>query len=102
LTNNAAHVYLTFVASGSIVKFSLRIMNGAKKKHEANHGHHKADQERKKDMEVKKIIVKTRTTGSGPRTARSRSKQDMRYAVPRGSQFCKPGLGILQKGEVIP
>ncbi|KRY98611.1 hypothetical protein T4C_5397, partial [Trichinella pseudospiralis] len=39
---------------------------------------------------------------SGSRTARSRSKEDRRYAVPRGSQFCKSGLGILQKGEVIP
>ncbi|KRX92541.1 hypothetical protein T4E_8875 [Trichinella pseudospiralis] len=32
---------------------------------------------------------------SGSRTARSRSKEDRRYAVPRGSQFCKFGLGIL-------
>ncbi|KRY74961.1 hypothetical protein T4A_2549 [Trichinella pseudospiralis] len=39
---------------------------------------------------------------SGSRTARSRSKEDRRYAVPRGSQFCKSGLGILRKGEVIP
>ncbi|KRZ66880.1 hypothetical protein T10_8526 [Trichinella papuae] len=75
------------------------------------------------DMKVKKIIVKTRTTRSrsrttrsrsrtarsgsrtarcGSRTARSRSKEDKRYAVPRGSQFCKSGLGILRKGEVIP
>ncbi|KRZ39021.1 hypothetical protein T4C_7010 [Trichinella pseudospiralis] len=60
-------------------------------------------------MEVKKIIVKTRTTGSGSRmtrsrsrTARSRSIEHRRYAVPRGSQFCKSGLGILRKGEVIP
>ncbi|KRX86986.1 hypothetical protein T4E_7370 [Trichinella pseudospiralis] len=54
-------------------------------------------------------IVKTRSTGSGSRTtrrgsrtARSRSTEDRRYAVPRGSQFCKSGLGILRKGEVIP
>ncbi|KRX89548.1 hypothetical protein T4E_8738 [Trichinella pseudospiralis] len=47
-------------------------------------------------------IVKTRSTGSGSRTtrrgsrtARSRSTEDRRYAVPRGSQFCKFGLGIL-------
>ncbi|KRZ25188.1 hypothetical protein T4B_12539 [Trichinella pseudospiralis] len=24
------------------------------------------------------------------------------YVVPQGSQFCKSGIGILQKGEVIP
>ncbi|KRZ65073.1 hypothetical protein T10_2367, partial [Trichinella papuae] len=68
------------------------------------------------DMKVKRIIVKTRmarsgsrttrsrlrTARSGSRTARSRSKEDKRYAVPRGSQFCKSGLGILRKGEVIP
>ncbi|KRZ64661.1 hypothetical protein T10_103, partial [Trichinella papuae] len=59
------------------------------------------------DMKVKKIIVKSRTTRSGSRTtrsrsrtarsgsrtSRSRSKEDKRYAVPRGSQFCKSGLG---------
>ncbi|KRY96004.1 hypothetical protein T11_472, partial [Trichinella zimbabwensis] len=58
-------------------------------------------------MKVKRKIVKTRmtrsrsrttrsrlrTARSGSRTARSRSKEDKRYAVPRGSQFCKSGLG---------
>ncbi|KRZ13915.1 hypothetical protein T4C_3752 [Trichinella pseudospiralis] len=52
-------------------------------------------------MEVKKIVVKTWTIGSGSRTARSRSKEDKRYAVPRGSQFFKYGLGILRKGEYL-
>ncbi|KRY85966.1 hypothetical protein T4D_6171 [Trichinella pseudospiralis] len=60
-------------------------------------------------VEMRYKIVKTRSTGSGSRTtrsgsrtARSRSTEDRRYAVPRGSQFCKSGLGILRKGEVIP
>ncbi|KRY37420.1 hypothetical protein T4A_6247, partial [Trichinella pseudospiralis] len=42
-------------------------------------------------MEVKKLMVKIRTTGNGSqttgsrsRTARSRSKEDKRYAVPVG------------------
>ncbi|KAL1231975.1 Actinorhodin polyketide synthase bifunctional cyclase/dehydratase [Trichinella pseudospiralis] len=53
---------------------------------------HLEEQEMRRDMEVKKIIVKTRTTGSGSRmtrsrsrTARSRSIEHRRYAVPRGS-----------------
>ncbi|KRX88806.1 hypothetical protein T4E_8031 [Trichinella pseudospiralis] len=50
------------------------------------------EQEMRRDMEVKKLMVKIRTTGNGSqktgsrsRTARSRSKEDKRYAVPRGS-----------------
>ncbi|KRZ08130.1 hypothetical protein T11_16716, partial [Trichinella zimbabwensis] len=34
--------------------------------------------------------------------ARDASKGHTVYAVPHGSQFCKSGIGILQKGEVIP
>ncbi|KRX97514.1 hypothetical protein T4E_4520 [Trichinella pseudospiralis] len=61
------------------------------------------------DMEAKKIIVKTWTTVSGLRTAQADrgrheadQKEDKWYAVPRGSQFSKYGLGKLRKGEVIP
>ncbi|KRZ42300.1 hypothetical protein T4C_9057, partial [Trichinella pseudospiralis] len=34
-------------------------------------------------------------------TKQYKGRQEV-YAVPRGSQFCKSGLGILRKGEVIP
>ncbi|KRY80975.1 hypothetical protein T4D_15655 [Trichinella pseudospiralis] len=34
-------------------------------------------------------------------TKQNKRSQEV-YAVPRGSQFCKSGLGILRKGEVIP
>ncbi|KRX18628.1 hypothetical protein T07_1973 [Trichinella nelsoni] len=34
-------------------------------------------------------------------TKQNKKRQKV-YAVPRGSQFCKSGLGILRKGEVIP
>ncbi|KRX91266.1 hypothetical protein T4E_2236, partial [Trichinella pseudospiralis] len=42
------------------------------------------------------------TRRSNTRTTRSGIKKGRRYAVPRGSQFCKSGFGILRKGEVIP
>ncbi|KRY69150.1 hypothetical protein T4A_2814 [Trichinella pseudospiralis] len=56
----------------------------------------------KEEEQERKRGSGSRTTRSGSRTARSRSTEDRRYAVPRGSQFCKSGLGILRKGEVIP
>ncbi|KRZ17914.1 hypothetical protein T11_6718 [Trichinella zimbabwensis] len=34
-------------------------------------------------------------------TKQNKKRQKV-YAVPHGSQFCKSGLGILRKGEVIP
>ncbi|KRX29372.1 hypothetical protein T06_9472, partial [Trichinella sp. T6] len=34
-------------------------------------------------------------------TKQNKKRQKV-YAVPRGSLFCKSGLGILRKGEVIP
>ncbi|KRY71750.1 hypothetical protein T4A_7735 [Trichinella pseudospiralis] len=133
VATKGALVCLTYVASGSVAKRFPKafhiftcitiIENGAHlygKVNEEEKGEdaddtkpifrvHLEEQEMRRDMEVKKIIVKTRTTGSGSRmtrsrsrTARSRSIEHRRYAVPRGSQFCKSGLGILRKGEVIP
>ncbi|KRY69151.1 hypothetical protein T4A_2814 [Trichinella pseudospiralis] len=60
------------------------------------------DEKRYKIVKTRSTGSGSRTTRSGSRTARSRSTEDRRYAVPRGSQFCKSGLGILRKGEVIP
>ncbi|KRX61677.1 hypothetical protein T09_4895 [Trichinella sp. T9] len=78
---------------------------------EANHGRHEAEQEKTRDMNneekkkrkhrrlVEQIADDTKRIADGTKQNKKRQKV---YAVPRGSQFCKSGLGILRKGEVIP
>ncbi|KRY38529.1 hypothetical protein T01_5446, partial [Trichinella spiralis] len=49
--------------------------------------------------DTKRIADGTKQIADGTKQNKKRQKV---YAVPRGSQFCKSGLGILRKGEVIP
>ncbi|KRY03701.1 hypothetical protein T12_11219, partial [Trichinella patagoniensis] len=49
--------------------------------------------------DTKQITDGTKRIADGTKQNKKRQKV---YAVPRGSQFCKSGLGILRKGEVIP
>ncbi|KRZ60918.1 hypothetical protein T02_2508 [Trichinella nativa] len=47
----------------------------------------------------KQITDDTKRIADGTKQNKERQKV---YVVPRGSQFCRSGLGILRKGEVIP
>ncbi|KRX61409.1 hypothetical protein T09_5241 [Trichinella sp. T9] len=47
----------------------------------------------------KQITDDTKRIADGTKQNKKRQKV---YVVPRGSQFCRSGLGILRKGEVIP
>ncbi|KRY55243.1 hypothetical protein T03_101, partial [Trichinella britovi] len=49
--------------------------------------------------DMKRIADDTKRIADGTKQNKKRQKV---YAVPRGSLFCKSGLGILRKGEVIP
>ncbi|KRX22974.1 hypothetical protein T07_2631, partial [Trichinella nelsoni] len=71
---------LTYVASGSIVERSLSSLRAFK--------------------EWSKENVKTRTTRSRSRTTIREAEQEKTKSL--GSQFCRSGIGILRKGEVIP
>ncbi|KRX34679.1 hypothetical protein T05_15454 [Trichinella murrelli] len=80
-----ALVRLTYVASGSVVKRSLSLFT-------AFHMNNEEKKKRKHGRLVEQIADGTKQN----------KKRQKVYAVPRGSQFCKSGLGILRKGEVIP
>ncbi|KRZ47409.1 hypothetical protein T02_307 [Trichinella nativa] len=54
---------------------------------------------RKHGRLVEQIADDMKRIADGTKQNKKRQKV---YAVPRGSQFCKSGLGILRKGEVIP
>ncbi|KRX36490.1 hypothetical protein T05_12621, partial [Trichinella murrelli] len=87
-------VRLTYVASRSVVKRrSLNMNNEEKKKRK----HRRLVEQIADDM--KRIADDTKRIADGTKQNKKRQKV---YAVPRGSQFCKSGLGILRKGEVIP
>ncbi|KRY16992.1 hypothetical protein T12_471 [Trichinella patagoniensis] len=49
--------------------------------------------------DTKQITDGTKQNADGTKQNKNRQKV---YVVPRGSLFCKAGLGILRKGEVIP
>ncbi|KRZ51990.1 hypothetical protein T02_15289 [Trichinella nativa] len=49
--------------------------------------------------DTKQITDDTKRIADGTKQNKKRQKV---YVVPRGSQFCRSGLGILRKGEVIP
>ncbi|KRX14262.1 hypothetical protein T07_14671 [Trichinella nelsoni] len=58
-----------------------------------------ADDMKRNADDTKQIADGTKRVADGTKQNKKRQKV---YAVPRGSQFCKSGLGILRKGEVIP
>ncbi|KRZ41836.1 hypothetical protein T4C_5313 [Trichinella pseudospiralis] len=69
----------------ALAKCSLNMNNEEEKRRKR--GRHKADHRHTKQI--------------ADDTKQYKGRQEV-YAVPRGSQFCKSGLGILRKGEVIP
>ncbi|KRX69105.1 hypothetical protein T06_12768, partial [Trichinella sp. T6] len=88
IVNKGALVRLTYVASGSVVKRSLNMNNEEKKKRK-----HRRLVEQIAD-DTKRIADDTKRIADGTKQNKKRQKV---YAVPRGSQFCKSGLGILRK-----
>ncbi|KRY06113.1 hypothetical protein T03_3672, partial [Trichinella britovi] len=57
------------------------------------------NEEKEKRKHGKQITDDTKRIADGTKQNKERQKV---YVVPRGSQFCRSGLGILRKGEVIP
>ncbi|KRY11132.1 hypothetical protein T12_6553 [Trichinella patagoniensis] len=57
------------------------------------------NEEKEKRKHGKQITDDTKRIADGTKQNKKRQKV---YVVPRGSQFCRSGLGILRKGEVIP
>ncbi|KRX24924.1 hypothetical protein T07_10488 [Trichinella nelsoni] len=57
------------------------------------------NEEKEKRKHGKQITDDTKLIADGTKQNKKRQKV---YVVPRGSQFCRSGLGILRKGEVIP
>ncbi|KRY55205.1 hypothetical protein T03_5681, partial [Trichinella britovi] len=86
-------VRLTYVASRSVVKRSLNMNNEEKKKRK----HRRLVEQIADDM--KRIADDTKRIADGTKQNKKRQKV---YAVPRGSQFCKSGLGILRKVKDKP
>ncbi|KRZ14594.1 hypothetical protein T11_18611 [Trichinella zimbabwensis] len=65
-----------------------------------------ADDTKQNAEDTKQIADGTKQIADDTKQIADDTKQNKRgqevYAVPCGSQFCKSGLGILRKGEVIP
>ncbi|KRX33645.1 hypothetical protein T05_4447, partial [Trichinella murrelli] len=57
------------------------------------------NEEKEKRKHGKQITDDTKRIADGTKQGKKRQKV---YVVPRGSQFCRSGLGILRRGEVIP
>ncbi|KRY46254.1 hypothetical protein T03_4644 [Trichinella britovi] len=57
------------------------------------------NKEKMTHLASKQITDDTKRIADGTKQNKKRQKV---YVVPRGSQFCRSGLGILRKGEVIP
>ncbi|KRX52347.1 hypothetical protein T06_11993 [Trichinella sp. T6] len=79
-------ISLVHIVSRNRLEFILNMNNEEKKK-------------RKHRRIVEQIADDTKRIADGTKQNKKRQKV---YAVPRGSLFCKSGLGILRKGEVIP